>query len=60
MPVVDPDLVRLVHLLPWGLRHRSYRAVPLRYWQSGNRAFDAVLPHLRATQKGNLARPPLP
>ena len=31
--------------------------VPLRYWQSDNRTSAAVLPHLRATQKGNLARP---
>ena len=37
--------------------HWPYRAVPLRYWQSDNRASTAVLPHLRATQKGNLARP---
>ena len=38
--------------------HRPYRAVPLRYWQSDNRTSTAVLPPLRATQKGNLARPP--
>ena len=37
--------------------HWPYRAVPLRYWQSDNRTSTAVLPHLRATQKGNLARP---
>ena len=37
--------------------HWTYRAVPLRYWQSDNRTSTAVLPHLRATQKGNLARP---
>ena len=37
--------------------HRPYRAAPLRYWQSDNRTSTAVLPHLRATQKGNLARP---
>ena len=37
--------------------HRLHRAVPLRYWQSDNRTSTAVLPHLRATQKGNLARP---
>ena len=37
--------------------HRPYRAVPLRYWQSDNRTSTAVLPPLRATQKGNLARP---
>ena len=36
--------------------HWPYRAVPLRYWQSDNRTSTAVLPHLRATQKGNLAR----
>ena len=36
--------------------HRAHRAVPLRYWQSDNRTPTAVLPHLRATQKGNLAR----
>ena len=35
----------------------SLLAVPLRYWQSDNRTSTAVLPHLRATQKGNLARP---
>ena len=29
----------------------------LRYWQSDKRTSTAVLPHLRATQKGNLARP---
>ena len=29
----------------------------MRYWQSDNRTSTAVLPHLRATQKGNLARP---
>ena len=29
----------------------------MRYWQSDNRTSAAVLPHLRATQKGNLARP---
>ena len=29
----------------------------MRYWQSDNRISTAVLPHLRATQKGNLARP---
>ena len=34
-----------------------YRAVPLQYWQSDNRTSTAVLPHLRATQKGSLARP---
>ena len=39
------------------VRHRPYRAVPLRYWQSDNWTSAAVLPHLRATQKGNLARP---
>ena len=32
--------------------HRPYRAVPLRYWQSDNRTSTAVLPHLRAIQKG--------
>ena len=37
--------------------HWPYRAVPLRYWQSDNRTSTAVLPHLRATQKGNLTRP---
>ena len=37
--------------------HQTYRAVPLRYWQSDNRTSTAVLPHLRATQTGNLARP---
>ena len=37
--------------------HRPYRAGPLRYCQSDNRTSTAVLPHLRATQKGNLARP---
>ena len=37
--------------------HWLYRAVPLRHWQSDNRTSTAVLPHLRATQKGNLARP---
>ena len=37
--------------------HWPYRAVRLRYWQSDNRTSTAVLPHLRATQKGNLARP---
>ena len=37
--------------------HRPYRAVPLWYWQSDNRTSTAVLPHLQATQKGNLARP---
>ena len=37
--------------------HWPYRAVPLQYWQSDNRTSTAVLPHLRATQKGNLARP---
>ena len=37
--------------------HWPYRAVPLRYWQSDNKTSTAVLPHLRATQKGNLARP---
>ena len=37
--------------------HWPYRAVPLRSWQSDNRTSTAVLPHLRATQKGNLARP---
>ena len=37
--------------------HWPYRPVPLRYWQSDNRTSTAVLPHLRATQKGNLARP---
>ena len=31
--------------------------MPLRYWQSDNRTSTAVLPHLLATQKGNLARP---
>ena len=36
---------------------QPYRAVPLRYWQSDNRTSAAVLPPLRATQKGNLARP---
>ena len=39
------------------VRWRPYRAVPLRYWQSDNRTSTAVLPHLRATQEGNLARP---
>ena len=29
----------------------------MRYWQSDNRTSAAVLPPLRATQKGNLARP---
>ena len=29
----------------------------MRYWQSDNRTSAAVLPHLRATLKGNLARP---
>ena len=37
--------------------HWPYRAMLLRYWQSDNRTSTAVLPHLRATQKGNLARP---
>ena len=37
--------------------HWPYRAVPLRYWQSDNKTSTAVLPHLRATQKENLARP---
>ena len=37
--------------------HWPYRVVPLRYWQSDNRTSTAVLPHLRAAQKGNLARP---
>ena len=37
--------------------HQPYRAVPLWYWQSDNRTSTAVLPHLRATQKGYLARP---
>ena len=27
--------------------------MPLRYWQSDNRTFAVVLPHLRAAQKGN-------
>ena len=36
---------------------RSLSAVPLQYWQSDNGTPTAVLPHLRATQKGNLARP---
>ena len=31
--------------------------MPFRYWQSDNRTSTAVLPRLRATQKGNLARP---
>ena len=39
------------------VRHRPYRAVPLRYWQSDNRTSTAVLPHQRDTQKRNLARP---
>ena len=37
--------------------HWPYRAVPLWYWQSDKRTSTAFLPHLRATQKGNLARP---
>ena len=37
--------------------HWLYRVVPLRYWQSDDRTSAAVLPYLRATQKGNLARP---
>ena len=37
--------------------HWPYRAVPSQYWQSDDRTSTAVLPHLRATQKGNLARP---
>ena len=37
--------------------HWPYGAVPLWYWQSDNRTSTAVLPHLQATQKGNLARP---
>ena len=45
--------IKLVFQTP----HWPYRAVPLRYWQSDNRISTAVLPHLRATQKGNLARP---
>ena len=37
--------------------HRPYRAVPLQYGQSDNRTSTAVLPHVRATHKENLARP---
>ena len=37
--------------------HWPYGAVPLRSWQSDNRTSAAVLLHLRATQKGNLASP---
>ena len=44
-------------LVVMAVRHRPYRAVPLWYWQSDNRTSTAVLPHLRTTQKGNLARP---
>ena len=33
-----------------------HRAVSLRYWQSDNTTSAAVLPHLRATQKGNVAK----
>ena len=36
--------------------HWPYRAAPLRYWQSDNRTSTAVLPRLRATQTGSLAR----
>ena len=47
-----PQLSPIFQTLHW-----PYGAMPLRYWQSDNRPAAAVLPHLRATQKGNLARP---
>ena len=48
---------RLYHHLYFSLNAASTRSVSLWYWQSGNRTSAVVLPHLRATQKGNLARP---
>ena len=50
------NLLSLACLAPQ-LHAQSVSRTGLRYWQSDNRTSTAVLPHLRATQKGNLARP---